>query len=130
MIKVIKAFLDSIPGLEQRLSTKEGALNTCKYVSYELYKYLTKQGMQAKIFHIQNPITINSEAHTFWLEKPIAEWTHYIVVVDNIAIDLTSRQFNQYNPIINITPIESYYLQWKTVEYDDFVTGVAKLFKG
>lgn len=120
---LVDQFVDQFP----KLTDPDHAMGRCKFFSYELAKFLRQRGVRAQIYHVQH---IKSKAawpkaHTQWREKRPQEWTHYVVRVGGLIIDVTSRQLDPDNTHPLIIRYEELQDMWNTVERDHFVNRIA-----
>ena len=107
------------------LPKANGALNKCKFVSYELAKHLQKRGIPARLIHLQGVKSQDDfpDAVQFWKDKPADEWTHYVVKVGSRYYDLTARQMIKDAEYPHVTGLKLLKEQWVKVESDSFLNG-------
>lgn len=122
---MVQDFVRRFPGL----ATKSGAYNRCKFMSYELALYLRRRGVKASTVHCQG-LTANSTwkdtAHQAWVEKPRKEWSHYVVRVGDVLIDVTGRQFDPKIEHPRFTSRAESRQDWETLENDVFMNKVIR----
>lgn len=109
-----------------RLATKGGSFGKCKFISYELALYLRRRGVKAKLLHVQGLAQpkLRSTAHESWANKPSKDWSHYVVLVGDTAIDMTARQFDPKLDHPRIVPRATLVEEWTTVETDSFINRI------
>lgn len=105
------------------LATMDGALNKCKFVSYEFAKHAVRCGYRPVLYHLQHcSDTVYPNPHEKWYGTPRSEWSHYIVVIGGVGYDLTARQFDADASWPTEAAISEFQRTWHTVEVDDFMT--------
>lgn len=116
--KYVAQFLYRFPGL-QRMNSAYGR---CKLISYELAKFLREHGVKAFIYHLEGIAPAHyPKAHQEYNQKKHEEWSHYIVKVGQMGIDLTARQFDKQAPVPHVAPMSEFRKIWTKVEKDDFM---------
>lgn len=114
-LRHIEAFAAHFP----KLANPKDAFGKCKYVSFELARWLRRRNISAVLVHMQEPdITLWPQADERWHEKPASEWSHYVVKVGGQLYDLTARQFDPDIPTVNVVSLVAAKQQWKVVEID------------
>lgn len=121
---MIDEFADKFPKLKE----PDHAVNRCKFYAQALTGYLRDRGFPAHCYHVSHVKNkkLYPDAHAQWREKPASEWTHYVVRVGSLIIDLTSRQLDpkgDHPLILRYAELKDI---WNEVERDAFVTKVAK----
>jgi hypothetical protein len=114
---LVQEFMRRFPSL----TTRSGAYDKCKLVSLELAAFLRKRGIKAHMLHIQIPNSVYPNACSQWLEKPLEEWSHYVVRIGTRTFDATARQFDPQADVPLVLPMSAIRSQWKTVEDDSFL---------
>ncbi len=125
--RLIRNLVDEFTEKFPKLQDPDHAIGRCKFYSMRLTGYLRDRGFPAHCYHVQHVKDKKQfpDAHAQWREKPAAEWTHYVVRVGSIIIDVTSRQldpkgdhplFLRYSELKDL---------WNEVSRDKLVTDVA-----
>ena len=128
--QVLRNLVDEFIADFPKLTEPDHAVNRCKLYAYELCIFLRKRGVRAHIYHVQHIKTKAAwpRAHTQWIEKRPQDWTHYVVRVGPLIIDVTSRQLDPDSAHPLILRYSELKDMWHTTERDDFVNRVAKEF--
>jgi hypothetical protein len=127
---LVESRIDGFTAKFPRFDSRPGARGACKFVSYELCKYLRSRNIGATLVHLQGVKTGTfPNAHQSWLEKPEAEWSHYVVGIGNSTYDLTARQFDPQSPQPLHASLDQLRQVWTVVEEDPFLLGLAQEFK-
>jgi hypothetical protein len=110
------------------LGNPDIAEGRCKFYSYELVKYLKAHGINAELYHVQGISNYADwpNARKTWLDTDPDDWTHYVVVVNGVCIDVTSRQLDPNSQHPNIRPIKGLLQDWNIVERDIFLNDIAQ----
>lgn len=103
------------------------AIGRCKFYSMELAMFLRARGIKAQLYHVQEIKNrkLWPRAHPEWLGTRSKEWTHYVVRVGGLVIDLTSKQLDSQHPYPHIYPYRELLDTWNVVERDAFINRVA-----
>jgi hypothetical protein len=125
---VLRHLVDEFVERFPKLAKKEAAMGRCKLFSYELALFLRKRGVKAHIYHVQHikKKAAWPNAHTKWIDTRPQDWTHYVVRVGGLIIDVTSRQLDPDSSHPLIIKYEELQDMWNTVERDRFMNSVAK----
>ena len=94
----------------------------------ELAKFLQERNVDAHLLHLQE--IRNKEdwpnARPQWIKAKPKDWSHYVVRVGDVVIDVTSRQLDPSNPHPNVMTLENLKKLWKTVETDNFLEKIVQ----
>lgn len=121
--KLVAAFTKCFP----KLATKNGSFGKCKFLSYELALFLRRRGIKAKLIHVQGVqrgCPWLTSAHITWQEKPRSEWSHYVVSVGSVFIDVTGRQFDSKAEHPRIYSARELDAHWESRNVDAFLNKV------
>lgn len=119
--KLVQEFASAFPELE----LKDTAFGRCKFISYELCCYLRRRNIPAVLIHVEGAKDgAWPNAHKTWQEKPRVEWSHYVAAVNDVAYDLSARQFDSKLPYPYKCPVSKLSAEWSTVEADEFLNSL------
>jgi hypothetical protein len=118
MVQLVNEFASNF----STLLTQSGAIGKCKLVSYELTKYLRKRGLKAALVHVQGvKAGVYPNPHRNYVDKPRKDWSHYVVKVGHVTVDLSVRQFDTTLPYPYFSTLHEMRQQWDVVETDKFI---------
>ena len=95
----------------RHISRPDKAFDNCKRVSTALVTALHENGFDASLVKVAEPQRHWPHAHPTWQTMDPFFWVHYVVRIDDQAVDLTRRQFDPNAPRIVIEP-------WSQIEQD------------
>lgn len=110
-----------------KLATRNGSFGKCKFMSYELALYLRRRGVKARVIHVQGitrECPWKKTAHATWVDKPRAEWSHYVVAAAGVYIDMTGRQFDRQAEHPKAYSRQQLMSHWQSMEDDTFINGL------
>lgn len=125
--QVLRNLVDEFIADFPKLTDQDHAVNRCKLYAYELCIFLRKRGVRAHIYHVQHikDKAAWPNAHAQWKDKRPQDWTHYVVRVGPLIIDVTARQLDpdaSHPLILRYSELQD---MWHTTERDHFISRVA-----
>lgn len=93
--------------------------NRCRTTSHDLADALVASGIPASVIRCSGLQTYAPDADRRWLKLgPQLYWTHYVVRVEDIVIDLTRRQFVPKAEKVHIQPYAEFAAEWLDIGRD------------
>lgn len=126
--KVVREFCATRPVL----GTQEGAFDACLDATKELVRELGEAGFTAETVRFTEGTRQWPEAHAKWqglvsrmLPTRSYAWVHYCVLVDDLVIDVTRRQFDPSADFPHFGTTEEISRDWGRAEVWDMDEGIA-----
>jgi hypothetical protein len=109
---LVAEFMQGIGSSFASCSTVKGAYSQCDIASQAFHEFLSDRGIDSRVIAVRGPHEAPRSGK--WKGRPHEFINHSAVMVDDIVVDLTAKQFDRSAPFPLIEPSATYLARWRS----------------